>query len=51
MCRVRRAGVPCDERVPCAVRATVAPAARCCSMCCVLPYWMPLVDAVLNVVV
>ena len=26
-------------------------AARCCSMCCLLPYWMPLVDAVLNVVV
>jgi hypothetical protein len=44
-------GVTCAERVPCAVRATVAPAARCCSMCCVLPYWMPLVDAVLNVVV
>ena len=43
--------VPCAERVPCAVRATVAPAARCRSICCELPYWMPLVDAVLNVVV
>jgi hypothetical protein len=45
------ARVPCAERVPCAVRATVAPAARCRSICCELPYWMPLVDAVLNVVV
>ena len=43
--------MPCAERVPCAVRATVAPAARCRSICCELPYWMPLVDAVLNVVV
>ena len=48
---VGRARVPCAERVPCAVRATVAPAARCRSICCELPYWMPLVDAVLNVVV
>ena len=45
------ARVPCAERVPCAVRATVAPAARCRSICCVWPYWVPLVDAVLNVVV
>jgi hypothetical protein len=48
---VGRARVPCAERVPCAVRATVAPAARCRSICCVWPYWVPLVDAVLNVVV
>ena len=47
----RAARVPCAERVPCAVRATVTPAARCRSICCELPYWMPLVDAVLNVVV
>ena len=47
----RSARVPCAERVPCAVRATVPPAARCRSICCMLPYWVPLVDAVLNVVV
>jgi len=47
-----RAGVRrAVRRVPCAARATVAPVARCRSICCVLPYWVPLVDAVLNVVV